>query len=212
MTQDQIPEKFKDKEGNLNTDALLKSYCELEKKLSIKQPDKSQVPDSPEEYQINLKSELLKQDPDINKQLFEAGFTNKQAQLVYDLAAEKVIPILQQISAEVRSSQELNSLQQDFGGPEQFANIARQITTWAENNLPADMVEALSSSREGILMLYKMMCEKTGEPSLIQKSEPEQAQSIESLREMMKDPRYWKQADPAYIKKVEDGFKRLYNP
>ena len=211
MTQTQIPEKFQDKNGNLNTEALLKSYCELEKKLGV-QKEKEEMPNSPEDYQIILKSELLKQDPEINKQLFEAGFTNKQAQLVYDLAADKVIPVLQKVCSEFQSSQEINSLEKDFGGPEQFASVARQITAWAEKNLPENVVEALSSSREGILMLYKMMCEKTGEPSLIQRSEPEQAQSIERLREMMKDPRYWKQADPADIKKVEDGFKRLYNP
>jgi len=30
---DNIPEKFKKQDGTLNTDALLKSYCELEKKI-----------------------------------------------------------------------------------------------------------------------------------------------------------------------------------
>lgn len=30
------------------------------------------------------------------------------------------------------------------------------------------------------------------------------------LREMMRDPRYWRDQDPAYIKVIEDGFKKLY--
>ena len=33
----------------------------------------------------------------------------------------------------------------------------------------------------------------------------------EELREMMKDSKYWKDQDPEYVKKVENGFKKLYN-
>lgn len=33
----------------------------------------------------------------------------------------------------------------------------------------------------------------------------------EELREMMKDPKYWKDQDLEYVKKVENGFKKLYN-
>lgn len=33
----------------------------------------------------------------------------------------------------------------------------------------------------------------------------------EELREMMKDPKYWKDQDPEYVKKVENGFKKLYS-
>lgn len=30
------------------------------------------------------------------------------------------------------------------------------------------------------------------------------------LRTLIKDPRYWKQQDPEMVKRVEEGFKRLY--
>lgn len=30
------------------------------------------------------------------------------------------------------------------------------------------------------------------------------------LKALMKDPRYWKQQDPEMVKRVEEGFKRLY--
>ena len=33
--EQKIPEKFLDENGELNTSALIKSYCELEKKMEI---------------------------------------------------------------------------------------------------------------------------------------------------------------------------------
>lgn len=32
----------------------------------------------------------------------------------------------------------------------------------------------------------------------------------QELRNLMKDPRYWKLQDPEIVKRVEEGFKRLY--
>lgn len=32
----------------------------------------------------------------------------------------------------------------------------------------------------------------------------------QELRNLMQDPKYWKHQDPEIIKKVEEGFKRLY--
>ena len=32
----------------------------------------------------------------------------------------------------------------------------------------------------------------------------------DELRNLMQDPRYWKHQDPEIVKRVEDGFKRLY--
>ena len=34
--------------------------------------------------------------------------------------------------------------------------------------------------------------------------------SLEELREMQKDKRYWQEKNPAFIKKVQDGYERLY--
>jgi len=31
------------------------------------------------------------------------------------------------------------------------------------------------------------------------------------LREMMKDKRYWRDRDPAFIRAVTDGYRRLYD-
>ena len=43
----------------------------------------------------------------------------------------------------------------------------------------------------------------------IAKEKLKQLQEQELLN-LMKDPRYWKQQDPEMVKRVEEGFKRLY--
>ena len=68
---EQIPEKFLDEHGELNTSALVKSYCELEKKMSsmVSIPNEESdegakqkfnhaigVPDKADEYDSNTKA------------------------------------------------------------------------------------------------------------------------------------------------------------
>ena len=33
----------------------------------------------------------------------------------------------------------------------------------------------------------------------------------EQLRRMMRDPKYWRDSDPEYVRKIENGFKKLYS-
>ena len=54
-------------------------------------------------YEIVLHSKFLTIDEEVNKRLKEAGFTNEQAQLVYDLAAEIMIPKIKEVVDEFKS-------------------------------------------------------------------------------------------------------------
>ncbi len=207
-----VPEKFKKEDGSVNVDALLKSYLALEKKLSEKADDKMSVlrPEKPEDYQIEIRSPLMKNDLEINKRLFELGLSNEQAQGIYDLAADKIIPILETLSETFRNEKDLSELENAFGGAEQFNLIARQISSWGEKNLDRRIFETLASSKDGIMAMYKMMCQAS-EPSVLPRSrEANIPDSAEALKRMMQDPKYWKQQDPELMKRVEDGFKRLY--
>ena len=207
-----VPEKFKKEDGSVNVDALLKSYLALEKKLSEKVDDKMSVlrPEKPEDYQIEIKSPLMKNDLEINKRLFELGLSNEQAQGIYDLAADKIIPILETLSETFRNEKDLSELENAFGGVEQFNLIARQISNWGEKNLDPNVFETLAASKDGIMAMYRMMCQAR-EPSVLPRSyETKESDTEESLKRMMQSPKYWKQQDPELVKRVEAGFKRLY--
>lgn len=206
----QVPDKFKDAEtGEVNIGSLVKSYLALEKKLS-QRGGTGTYPESPEGYQIQIKNPLMKNDEEINKKLFDLGFSNEQVQAVYDLAADKVIPLIIELSETVQNNQALSDLEQTFGGAEQFNIIARQISAWGEKNLNPAVFETLAASKDGILTMYKMMCSEQESPLLPRSETTQPVDTEESLKRLMQDPKYWKQQDPDIVRRVENGFRRLY--
>lgn len=200
-----IPDKFKNAEGGLNVENLLNSYTELEKKLS-KSPS---VPKSADEYCVNCDHGLFGVDADMNRRLHEKGFTNEQVQIVYDLAAEKMVPLVIAMAADYRADREIEKLVEHFGGDEKWRETSRQLLAFGQRALPADVLDTLASSYEGVLALHRMM--KGEEPALSKKSDPQGAKAGEmELQSMMRDPKYWRDQDPSFISKVTEGFQKLY--
>lgn len=205
LLDNEIPEKFKDAEtGELRTDALMQSYKELEKKFS-KMPS---APKSYEEYCVNCEHGFFEVDQEMNKQLHEKGFTNEQVQFVYDLAAEKMVPLAIEMAGDFQADREIEKLIEHFGGPEKWKEVAKQLLAYGQKNLPADVLDSLSSSYEGVLALHNMM---GGEEPVISSNEGQSSSSGErDLQSMMRDPKYWRDKDPSFVAKVTEGFQRLY--
>ncbi len=216
-----MPEKFWDPEtGEIRLDALIQSYIALEKKMSsgLIQPETEEdkmkirrmmgVPERPEEYCVNCDHGLFTPDNEINTRLHERGFTPDQVQMVYDLAAEKLVPMILEISEEFKADREVDRLSAAFGGPERWQEVSRQLLAFGQKSLPADVLRNLSSSFEGVMALYRMM---TGDnANLSPRVESSTAASETDLRSMMRDPKYWRQKDPAFVSKVTEGFRRIY--
>lgn len=202
-----IPEKFKDPEtGAVRMGDFAKSYRELEKQFS----SRPAAPKSPDDYCIECAHGYFQPDAEVNQRLHAKGFTQEQAQEIYDLAAEKMIPIIQEMTLDLKADREVEKLISHFGGAEQWKVISKQLLAFGQKNLPADVLENLSSSYDGVLALHRLM--KSEEPTL-----PSDATSAalpasgeKDLQSMMKDPRYWRDRDPAFVKKVTDGFKNMY--
>ena len=76
-----------------------------------------------------------------------------------------------------------------------------------EQAIPA--VERMCESHEGILALEAVM-EAMKDGSFAGETQASAGQSEADLREMMNDPRYWKDRDPQFIKQVTEGFQGLY--
>jgi len=241
-----IPEKFRDpRTGALRVEALLKSYLELERRLSLqgqsRQPppaiasesppqtapfhpatpdlaslDPAQrrrllgAPETPDGYTIACDHGLFQPDPEINGRLHEAGYTADQAQLLYDLAAERMVPLIQTMAAEFQAEREVERLTARFGGEERWREVSRQLLAWAGKTLPPAAVEGLATTYEGVMALYAMM---TGsEPAALSMAGDRAGggEGEAELRTLMRDPRYWRDRDPTVIARVTEGFQRLY--
>lgn len=221
---DDVPAKFWDAEaGTLRTDALLKSYLELERKLGVGDLDGVEaagdevdeaarppldIPATPDDYELDGESDLVAPDPEVNKRLHEAGFTQDQARLVYRLAEEYLLPAVSDAYGEVVVQQELGRLRDAFGGDEGWQATADQLQSWGQANLEADVYATLASSYDGVMAMHAMM--QAREPQVVHADAPAGPADEASLRRMMQDPRYWRDRDPAFIAEVTRGYERLF--
>lgn len=210
---DRIPDKFRDTDtGSIKVDALLKSYQELERRLSQMAQDNAHLPRPParaEDYRIAVPDDLFDPDPVINQRLHEAGFSDPQAQLVYQLAAEYIVPLIRDMAAELAAERELERLVGRFGGPGAWRETSRQILAWANKNLPAPVVQALSTTEAGIMAMYDMMAHQ-GRSPVNTRPDSKASGDIQDVEAMIRDPRYWRDKDPSFIAKVTEGFRQKY--
>ncbi|MEG3618980.1 hypothetical protein V5T82_10985 [Magnetovibrio sp. PR-2] len=202
-----VPAKFWDDEkGEIRTEDLARSYQELEQHLHSQ--GASNIPDAPSAYEIMIDDDLLDVDDEVNQRLFDNGFSQEQAQLVYDLAKEKLLPVIAQMSSQFEEARDAERLHQHFGGQDRFEAARQQLKAWGEANLPPNVYENLVSSADGVIAMAEMM--QSREPALTRNAEFTPGTSEDDLKRMMKDPRYWKERDPAFVGRVRDGFKKLY--
>ncbi len=203
-----LPDKFWDEtRGQLRADALANSYIQLEQKLGAL--GSADIPTDPAGYEIKTGNGIPEADAEINSRLHKAGFSQAQAQLVYDLAGEYMVPFVGEMASEFAAQAEHEKLVRHFGGTERWGAISGQIRDWGKANLSNEIFDALSATTEGIKAMHRMMAD--GEPALTRDGHASGTpESEESLRALMRDPRYWRDHDPAIVDRVQRGFQRLY--
>ena len=217
---EQVPEKFLNENGELNTAALVKSYCELEKKMgnmvSVPNEDSDEsvkqkfnhaigVPDDVNDYPTNS----LFDDESVRNKFHEIGLTSKQVEKIYAIAEEFLKPTLQNLFELQNQTNAINELKKFFGDDEKMNNAMREINTFGKRFLPADAFDELCSTPQGIQGVYKMM--QSMEPDVLTNKNESEVLTDETLRNMMRDPKYWRDHDEEYIRKIENGFKKLYS-
>jgi hypothetical protein len=74
------------------------------------------------------------------------------------------------------------------------------------------MLKSLASSYDGVLTLHRMMNEGVSTNGNIKGGKAMSFRPDEKeLGKMMRDPKYWRDRDPAFIAKVSEGFQQLYS-
>lgn len=217
---EKIPEKFLNEDGTLNTDALLKSYSELEKKIGtmISVPDANAdadtrarfnraigVPNSASEYPANT----MFDDDSLREKFFEIGLTSSQVEKIYQIAEEFLTPVLSELFDMQNETSAINELKNFFGDDEKMRDALRAINAFGERYLPRDAFDAMCATPQGIRAVYAMM--QSMEPCIETDDGTSKNLTDDMLRRMMRDPKYWRDQDPEYVRKIENGFKKLYS-
>ena len=219
-TKPAVPDKFWDKDKQeVRVEALLKSYLELEKKLSavtdpsrldkVKLQQALGVPASAQEYELKIDHDLFTVDDEINARLHSAGFTPEQVQLVYDLAAEKMVPLIIELARDFEADREVEKLVKAFGGLEKWRAVSKQLLSFGQRHLPADVLSGLAGSYEGVMALYRLM--QAGKPLDLNGAVAQTGAADETaLKKIMQDPKYWRDKDAETVQKVTAGFKQIF--
>ena len=83
------------------------------------------------------------------------------------------------------------------------------INSFGEKYLPREAFDELCSTPQGIRSVYAMM--QSMEPTVQTDDEKSKNLTDNDSRRMMRDPKYSRDQDPEYVRKIENGFKKLYS-
>ena len=207
-----LPEKYNSGED------LAKAYKELESKLGTKEEDlrnrimeeiQSEAfndrPESAGDYQL---PESIDDSAAVDNKLlswwaehsFENGYSQEEFEQGIAMYAEAMNGSMPDIEAEAKMLGD--NADQRIEAASLFAN-----KFFPEAALPA--IERMCESHEGIIALEAIM-EAMKDGSFAGNTQAVAGTSEKELREMMNDPRYWKDRDPHFIKQVTDGFQQIY--
>lgn len=207
-----LPEKYNSGED------LAKAYKELESKLGTKEEDiRSRImeeiqseafsdrPESAGDYQL---PESIDDSVAVDNKLlswwaehsFENGYSQEEFEQGIAMYAEAMNGSMPDIEAEAKMLGD--NADQRIEAASLFAN-----KFFPEAALPA--IERMCESHEGIIALEAIM-EAMKDGSFAGNTQAVAGTSEKELREMMNDPRYWKDRDPHFIKQVTEGFQQIY--
>ena len=213
-----IPEKFLNSDGTLNSESLIKSYVELEKKIGtmVTVPNSESdtqtkqkfnraigVPENASEYPTHE----LYDDENLRQKFLDIGLTSPQVEKIYDIANEFLSPVISDLFSVQNETNAINELKIFFGSSEKMNDALHAIQTFGERFLPRDAFDALCATPQGIQSVYKMM--QSMEPDVKTSINETQNLTDSDLRRMMRNPKYWRDKDEEYIRNIENGFKKL---
>jgi len=221
---DFVQDKFWNKDTNeINIEELSSSYNSLEKKLGSRTEDLSkQIREDianevkakvPENYEISMPEipENVQMDIDPEMPLLQWWQkTAKEAGLSQDQFNTGIEAF---VNNEIGSLPDLDNEKQLLG---ESANVRIEAADlWSKKNLSTDSYDAISefaSTAKGVKALEEIMKLNKDAPIPQTETAIDAAPSLDDLRSMMKDPRYWKDGDrdQAYINKVSNLYEKYY--
>jgi len=200
------------------TEVLGKAYNELESKLrsnsdTIKEEIRAEMKASaPDEYKVNLSKDLKIPDN------VELDFTEDDPMVkwFFGMAKEEGMPqetvdkwINEYVGIELGNMTDIKAEIEKLGDHGQDRML--RVHNWLESKLSDDQFKALNpflSTAVQVEALEVLM--KTAAPSDFQGDGGGSPLSLEELRDMQNDPKAWQEKNPIFLKKIQEGYDRLY--
>ena len=216
---DWVADKFWNAETKtIRNEPLHKAYNELEGKMRGKEDEiresirAEMVAAAPDEYKVNLSEDLkipdnvefnlTAEDPMVGW-FFGFAKENGMSQETVDKAINEYIGV------ELSNLPDVGKEIEKLGDHGQDRML--RVHNWLESKLSDAQFTAINpllSSADQVEALEVLM--KSSGPGDFQGDGGGKPLSLEELREMQDDPRYWREKNPAFIAKVTAGFKRLH--
>ena len=221
---DYVQDKFWNKDLNeINIEELSSSYNSLEKKLGARTEDltKQIREDIANEVKANVPEEYELKMPEIPEGI--------------EMSLDKEIPLLkwwgdtarqkglsqEEYNAGIKAfvDNQIDALPNLESEKEQLGDNANArieaADLWSKKNLSKESYEAIANfatTAQGVKALEEIMKLNKDAPIPETETAIEAAPSLDDLRSMMKDPRYWKdgERDQAYINKVSMMYEKYY--
>ena len=221
---DYVQDKFWNKDTNeINIEELSSSYNSLEKKLGSRTEDLSkQIREDianevkanvPENYEIKMPEipENIQMDINAEMPLLQWWSETAKAKGLSQDEFNKGIEAF--VNNEISSLPDIDNEKGLLG--ENANQRIEAADLWSKKNLSSDSYEAIAefaSTAKGVKALEEIMKLNKDAPIPQTETAIEAAPSLEDLRSMMKDPRYWKdgERDQAYINKVSALYEKYY--
>lgn len=213
-----VPEKFWDPDVGIRVDELAKGYNELEGLMRTKTDDlrtqieADRMKDVPDKYDFKLPEDLKVPNGvelDLNAddpllQWFE-GFA-KQVGLSQDSYNEAIKAYIEaELAGMPNVEDEIRKLGQNGNDRVQTANAKLdEILAEDEKAIVAEML----TTAAGVGVLEKLL--KISGPENFEGDAGSAPLTLEELRKIQADPRYYADHDPELIRKVRAGYARLY--
>lgn len=220
---DGLSDAFWDNEKNeIKLNDLIADHGNLSKFKTESETRLANRPESPEKYEIRVPESVklpegttfeFDKDSPLMKIARQVAFDSGRGQEGFDEMVSEYI------NHEItRAAQEETLLQETYQAElaklgEKGKDRIEAVNSFMKSNLTDKQFEAIKSiatTAEGIRAVETLM-------SLSKDSTPKrdengggEAVTQESLDAIMRDPKYWRDRDPDYMAKVQEGYKKLY--
>lgn len=212
-----IPEKFWDAEkSEPKVDSILKSYTELEKKLS----DQAAKAKAPEKYEYKVPEEVQKnfglKELDVNHPMYKEAEEMAKSKGWSQETFTAMVDFY--VTSELASAKaEQAAAIEKLGGPEKAPARIQTILAKAQSILTEPQMavfKKLGTSAEVVEVLETMLGKVSAQRNLPDQNPQGNSGALteEAVRAKMKDERYWhpQKRDPAFVAEVDRDFQRLY--